>query len=220
MRLISAEALLNLVRIKESTEGRNTAQKIRRLLIPMEFTRLDGLIEVIFATAKDVEMTAQADGGSTDPATLDEKREQIVAGLARRLGVNLTRCGRAVRYWDSAHERRVAVTISRRYPGKGQVAAYYWYDCHPQSNDFLAEGKESYLVLGCVDKDVTFALPLPILQAQLPKLNARVKPNGGVDCWFMMLQEDDGGSIALRLPKSGELLSLAPYEVALGNHGG
>jgi hypothetical protein len=97
MRLISAEALLNLVRVKESTEGQDTAQKIRRLLVPMEFTRLDSLIEVIFATTKDVETAAQAETSTTEPelpseeegegsidsSALDVKREAIITGLAR-----------------------------------------------------------------------------------------------------------------------------------------
>jgi hypothetical protein len=75
-------------------------------------------------------------------------------------------------------------------------------------------------MLGCIDKAVAFALPLPMLQAQLPSLNARVRPDGSVRYWFITLQEDKAGTIALQLPKAGKSLPLKPYEMALGGHGG
>jgi hypothetical protein len=52
IRLISAEALLKLVSLKQTAEGPETGRKIRSLLIPTEYTRLDGMIDVMFTTAK------------------------------------------------------------------------------------------------------------------------------------------------------------------------
>src|SRR5205814_6055370 len=61
MRVISIDALLTLVKLKESTEAGVTGAKIRSILIPMEFTRLDALVDVLFTAAKDVETTAEID---------------------------------------------------------------------------------------------------------------------------------------------------------------
>jgi hypothetical protein len=43
MRLISADALIKLLQLKEDAEGTDTGRKIRSLLAPREFTRLDQL---------------------------------------------------------------------------------------------------------------------------------------------------------------------------------
>jgi hypothetical protein len=46
MRLISADALIKLVKLKESAEGAETGVKIRSLLVPREYTRLDEMVDV------------------------------------------------------------------------------------------------------------------------------------------------------------------------------
>ena len=58
IRLISADALIKLVQLKENTEDTETGLKIRSLLAPMEYTRLDKMIDVMFTAAKDVEGAA------------------------------------------------------------------------------------------------------------------------------------------------------------------
>jgi hypothetical protein len=52
IRIISAEALLKLARLKENAAAFETGKKIRSLLVPMEYTRLDPMIEVMFSTAR------------------------------------------------------------------------------------------------------------------------------------------------------------------------
>lgn len=73
IRLISIDALLNLVRIKESAEGQDTIAKIRRLLVPLEYTRLDQLVDVVFTTTQAVETAVSAD--STNPIESEEREE-------------------------------------------------------------------------------------------------------------------------------------------------
>src|SRR5258708_29158963 len=63
IRLISVEALLNLVRVKESADSQETVAKIRRLLTPLEYTRLDDLVDVVFTTTQDVETAISAETG-------------------------------------------------------------------------------------------------------------------------------------------------------------
>lgn len=59
IRLISADALIKLAQTKLKLEGNETGRKMRSLLIPIEHTRLDKLIDVMFTTAE--EATAAAD---------------------------------------------------------------------------------------------------------------------------------------------------------------
>jgi hypothetical protein len=54
VRLISAEALVKLALLKERSEDAETGRQIRSVLIPVEYTRVDALVDVVFTTAKDV----------------------------------------------------------------------------------------------------------------------------------------------------------------------
>ena len=58
VRLISVDSLISLVKLKEATEANATGTKIRGVLFPMEYTKLDGLIDVMFSAAKDIETGA------------------------------------------------------------------------------------------------------------------------------------------------------------------
>ena len=59
IRLISADALLKLVHLKENSAEAETGRKIRSLLSPMEYTRLDKMIDIMFTTVTDVEQASQ-----------------------------------------------------------------------------------------------------------------------------------------------------------------
>ena len=48
-RIVSADALLKLNGIREQTDDSETGDKIRRILQPFEYTRLDEVIEVLFS---------------------------------------------------------------------------------------------------------------------------------------------------------------------------
>jgi hypothetical protein len=133
MRLISADALVKLVQLKENSEGQETGRKIRSLLVPREFTRLDDMVDVMFTTAKDVERIVETADTEEEPATetdidpgrnkgtweftdsksLQAKRDEIITALSRREGTPLLKKSRAL-YWSPDHDRRAAFTISKR----------------------------------------------------------------------------------------------------------
>jgi hypothetical protein len=196
MRLISADALIKLVQLKENSEGSETGQKIRSLLIPREYTRLDEMIDVMFTTAKEVEnvpvtvdsnevpLTSNSADVSpklkgawefTDSGELQAKREAIVAALAQRDAMPLIKKSRAL-YWSPDHSERAAFTISKRYTRKG--GPQYWYAYHPQWEEFLNDAEHSYFVLGCMDRDHAFAIPAQVLHPLLKYLNKTIKDDG------------------------------------------
>jgi hypothetical protein len=62
IRLISAEALLRLLHIKETVDDPLTVRRIRDVLTPQEYTRVDGIIDLIFTTAEDVRQETEGAG--------------------------------------------------------------------------------------------------------------------------------------------------------------
>jgi hypothetical protein len=231
IRLISADALVKLVTLKLNSDDPETGRKIRSLLTPMEFTRLDGLVDVMFATVADVDSaiieppgektdtTATADQTDivvapsgwefTDAAVLDQKRSDIINALAPKIGAKLIKRSRAL-FWDASDEKRVACSISKRYT-KGSYP--YWYAYHPEWNDFLHEGKSSYFVLGCMDLDVAFAIPLAVVTKNLNALNTTT--TNKKTYWHVHVVETDSGGYALLLPHEGAQLPLDQFQISI-----
>lgn len=236
VRVISVEAMVKLVLLKENTEAPETGLKMRSLLTPIEYTRLDRMVDVMFTTATDVEeepgpellREAEGDGqpehGSTGPKVgqlatvtkgtwqftdsqlLQAKRLEIVATLARREGVSLVKKSRAL-YWSAKHDVRAACAISKRYTGKNQ--APYWYAYHPLWETFLSDAERGYYVLGCMDLDVAFAIPHATLQPLLPLLHTTASKPGGA-YWHVHIVER-AGELAMAVPK-GQPLPLKPFQ--------
>lgn len=227
MRLISVDGLLTLVKLKESTEAGVTGAKIRSVLIPVEYTRLDGLVDVMFTAAKDVEATAESENPApssavesddiasnwefTDPALIQATRDNILMALGARDGLKLIKRSRAL-YWDASHSYRVACSISKRYTKKGQV---YWYAYHPAWDSFLGDGVAASIVLGCVDLDIAFVLPLEVIRRQLDEFNTSNKKDGTGHYWHLKILEPKPGHFVLQLPKSAGQLLLDPYHLVV-----
>jgi hypothetical protein len=231
IRVISADSLLKLVQLKENSDDPETGRKIRSLLTPMEFTRLDGLVDVMFATVADVEAGIVETGVDkidnvtsnvakdilvtpsgwefTDTAVLDAKRVKVIDALAKKIGSKFIRKSRAL-YWDATHDNRLACSISKRYT-KG--AYPYWYAYHPQWDEFLGSGKESFFALGCMDLSHGYAIPLDLLRKNLAALNTTTTERSTY--WHIHLVETANGSIALQLPKVSRQLPLDEFRIPL-----
>jgi hypothetical protein len=54
IRLISVDSLIRLLTLKEEVEDPQIIGKICAILIPREYTRVDGIIDLVFSTAEDV----------------------------------------------------------------------------------------------------------------------------------------------------------------------
>jgi hypothetical protein len=231
MRLISADALIKLVQLKENAEGPETGRKIRSLLVPREYTRLDDMVDVMFTTANDVESAAgtvlpeedQAIGieGApqkakgvwvfTSSRDLQAKREEIIGALSRRQEVALIRKSPAL-YWSPDHQTRLAITLSKRYGRKG--GPHYWYAYHIPWKEFLTEGKTGHVVLGCMDRDHAFVIPAEVLHPFLHDLNTTQNEDGGY-YWHIQLTEAPSGNVSLIVPKRKTNLRLSDYILKL-----
>lgn len=223
MRLISVDSLINLVSLKERTEDEATSSKIRGILVPVEYTRLDRMIDVMFTTARDVENAIESEipkdersdqdkseKGNwefTESALIDEKRTNILRAIEKTNDVKLVKKSRAL-YWSSDRSIGIACTISKRYEGKNFL---YWYAYHPAWEDFLAKTNKGYFALGCMDLNVAFSIPVTVMQNKLIELNTTTK--NGKTYWHIQIQQSDNDSFRMQCQKTGNHLDLMPYIV-------
>jgi hypothetical protein len=88
VRLISIEALLRLLDVKEELEDPTIVNKIHEVLIPREFTKLDEIVELLFTTAADLRPEVQAQEERT---TVDQVEAEASSDVASFAGVSLRR---------------------------------------------------------------------------------------------------------------------------------
>ena len=208
IRIISSDALIKLVKIKENADEEETLAKVRSLLSPIEYTRVDNIIDVTFTATRDVEDALELNSpypdslsnvpdsqGSTKyspVATIDLVRKRVIESLAQNQRISLIAHKRA-QFWTPDHTIRVACAISKRYDKHHN----YWYAYHSTWKEFLEAGEAGYFALGCVDKEVAFVLPRSVISDQLPHLGMTDRPDRSY--WHIHLVEDASGAMSLAL---------------------
>ncbi len=225
MRLISIDSLVSMVRLKENTEEETTSSKIRSILVPMEYTRLDNLIEIVFTAAQDVESSVESESKEeigdlrgerqsysaeiTEPKLLDQKRDLILRTVADLNNVKLIKKSRAS-YWNSDREFRVACSVSKRYPAPGDP---YWFGYQSKWREFISASKTGFFVLGCMDLDIAFAIPASVMETKLEDLGTTVRSNAM--WWHIVVREMENGGYQIICSKTGNHLDLSPYLIRL-----
>lgn len=220
LRLISIDALLNLLEIKEATDEEQTLSKIRKCLEPIEYTRLDSIVDLIFTATRDAESAneevAEAGGpdregqlalrkqDQTPRAIIEARRIELVQAVSKTSEASLVAKRKAL-YWTDDERFRICCVVSKRYD---QRARNYWYALNEPWLKFLKEGSQSFYVAGCVDQKIGFALPYLFVQELVPRLNATTRPDKKY--WHVQIKETSADQHSLVL-QGGELLSIDQF---------
>ena len=167
MRLISVDALLRLMSLKEEVEDPQILRKITGILVPQEFTRVDGIIDLVFSAAEDVlqgdeiadedeETTRPSEGQRRTPQFIPAKfHDACVERIKKQLKIPLVRQTRAT-YATPDGTVSLVCMVSREPHSAGQS---YWYAFHPHQKDRLLEAKEAYVAFGCGSEETVLLIP-------------------------------------------------------------
>ncbi|HQR52887.1 MAG TPA: hypothetical protein PLZ79_06425 [Burkholderiales bacterium] len=221
VRLISVDALIKLMFVNEEVDDINLVKKIRQTLLPIEYTRVDHIVDLVFETQQeqapaDKESTVEAEEKNGDgqkhgfvftpKAELDAKRLACVAAFFKSKGLTFERKTKTA-FSDPSGNTRAICAISKRYEGTYQP---YWYAIHPHWMQFIEEGKSGFVILGGMDADEAYAIPVDQVKPLLPKLNQTVKEDSGRNYWHLAITQI-GGDLYINLSKVGEKFKLTPY---------
>ncbi|WP_372522109.1 hypothetical protein [Sulfuricaulis sp.] len=207
IRLISADKLLKLVEIKEAADNKETIQKIRTVLRPLDLTKVDFIVDLLATTADDIKETVSSDE-EAEGAVLSGKKEkkftpvafheEVVSRLQKALSVELKKETRTLYVTpDKVVSARALVSKSH----VGGPNKYYWYAFHPYYKDPLNEYKKSYIAFGCGGPEKILLFNLAEFVAWLPKMNITEKEDRVY--WHVHFVEDEAGKIELRF-KGGQ----------------
>ena len=215
IRVISVEALIKLVEVKIKSDEDETTKQIQNLLQPIEYTRLDNIIDIIFTAAKDIEAADETgevpeenreerNKNNTPREILDSVRNRIIAAISKKEKATLI-AHKRVQYGSSDKKVRVVCPVSKQYNGEG-----YWFAYHPRYNIFLQEAKQGYFALGCIGQNFGYAIPHSVMIKLLNSMN--VTPRGEKTYWHVHLDPNGKNGFDLSL-KRGEKFNLDNYKI-------
>ncbi len=212
MRLISVDALMSLMKLKENVEDPKTIQKIHDILIPREFTKLDEIIEIVFSTAEDVKEEESIE----DEEEKEEKdktpkfvpvsfHDACVERIEAHLEISLLKKSKAS-FSTSDKSTRLICAVSKEHERGNQIG--YWFAFHPHQKDFLSEAATSFVAFGCGDKNRILLLSAKEFLPLLSNMNTTQKEDRFY--WHVHITRNNG-ELLLHLKKGNKNISVTKY---------
>lgn len=227
VRVISAEALLDLADLVEVAVDDDTAKALRSSLLPVEYTRIDHLVQLLTMLAFDVERSVQVsealdDEQVTQVPTLcesvakhpekmassspDEFREIVVRSLRQNLNTEVVKLTKSS--YATPQGMNYVISVSKRYSRTDQN---YWYAFQAKWAEKLKK-EDSFLCLAMLDREYFFCIPGTKAIEFTSHLNKTVKSSGSY--WHIGLTEESD-RVLLSLPKAAKLVDLTEFKVHL-----
>lgn len=226
VRVISAESLIDLAGLLDVAVDQETEEALRSALLPVEYTRVDYLVDLLSKLAFDVERSIQADhdedegthelsvsalkdtarSDTAEAINLDTLREMITSSIEKSFKSRLVKQTKSRYLLED--KINFIVSLSKRYPRNDQ---HYWYAFQSKWLDLLRT-ENAYLCLGMQDKKYYLRIPGPVAVGFTSYLNKTDKQ--GSSYWHLGVTERTD-SIFLSLPKAAKLQDLSEFKVLI-----
>ncbi len=213
VRLISVEALLSLLKVKEDTEDPKILQQIADVLAPKDFTRLDGIVDLVFATVTD--LSQQDEGGSPIGQTQPRKgapdlgsevafRESCISRIQRRLKRTLIKRSRTLYGTPDGSMLLVCVVSSEsKVAGKER----YWFGFQAHHAEALKGSAEAFVAFGCGSAKSIVLVPFKEFDDFLEG-SWKTEKDGRI--WWHVVIEREADKLILRR-KTGKAVDLTSF---------
>lgn len=215
VRVISVDALLRLMRIKEEVEDPLIIQRIHSILIPREFTRLDAIADVLFSAAEDikqddtqveVEEESESINSSEGPKfTPVAFHEACVQRVQLKLHVSLVKRSRA---GFSSPDKTVALNCSVSKEHNPETHPNYWFAFHSHQQVFLRESPKSFVAFGCGSSKRLLLVPFADFEKWLEGTWTTVKDDRMY--WHIVIYHQ-GNKYTLRRKKGAKSVDVTSY---------
>lgn len=224
MRLISVDALIRLMMLKQSLDDPTTLKRIHQILLPREFTKLDEIVDLVFSTAEDakateeeiptppLEATAAGEPDTGPPEAKGPKftpvafNSEVAARIASAKGIALLKRTRAS-FSTPDDETVIVCSVSKEHK---DPRPNYWFGFHPHQRELLEESKHGYVAFGCGSPELIFLIPIGDMAPWFEGMN--VTENDERFYWHIQIAEEGGKHVLVR--RQGQpRIDLTPYRL-------
>jgi len=177
VRLVSVDALLRLMALKEAVEDPVIVRRIHDILVPREFTRLDEIVDILFSTAEDIKQENGVPEEVEEEGAVTERKPKFtpvafhdacVGRIEKYLAKTILKRSRAT--FSSADESLALIcAVSKEHSGRGQTS--YWFAFHPHQKEFLESAQEAFVAFGCGSQEHILLIPFSDFASWLDGMN-------------------------------------------------
>jgi hypothetical protein len=208
IRLISVDALMRLMFLKQEVEDPRIVKRIYDILIPREFTKLDEIVEILFSTAEDIkEVEPDGDEDETKgpkfhPVSFHDSCVTKIESHLSRTFIKKTRAT----FTTSDNAIALVCAVSKEHL-KGGIPGY-WFAFHPHQKEFLEKSEKGFIAFGCGSSDLLALIPATKFFTWLESLNVTKREDRFY--WHVILSYDDK-KLILRPKKGAEPIDITEY---------
>lgn len=215
IRLLGMKSLFRLLQLKEALDDPKVEKQIQEILIPQEFTRLDRIIDLIFATAEDAK-----DDESLDEDAKESTRESlpgktrsnfhgaILPRLEKHFGAPLVKRSRT--HWATPDDSKlVSLRVSKHFVD-GNLD--YWFGLKQSAREALQEHKNAYCAFGLGSPEKVVVLPMPVLDKFIDGFFTSTKEDGSVIHWHVKFVNTETG-VALMTDRDRQPFDVSKYVI-------
>ncbi len=197
VRIIGVASLLSLLQLKKRLDNPEEAEKkIHTIFVPQEYTKIDGIVELVFSTTSD--MQVQIDETIEPPAQFSEEEttknhqspvkfnDACIKTISVSKNWTLVQSTRTI--WFGEEGRTVIVCLVSREHERDKHLNY-WFGFREYQQITLSKAKHGYLALGCgVPEQV---LLIPILKF-VPLLSGLGRTEGDLNesYWHVVIRKE------------------------------
>lgn len=199
VRLISIDAFVRLMKIRQDLDSPSVEERIRAVLIPREYTRVDEIIDLVFSTTEDILEETPDELGADDevepaPAEKESKEREkpvsfnlaCVERIGKSLNVELTKQSRVI-FGDLDSGLMITCAVSKEYRNAGGLG--YWFAFHEHQLQKLSEAPSAYACFSCGSPDQIAILPLAFINSQLEGMNQTTREDGRL-YWHVQIHNE------------------------------
>ncbi len=224
MRMIGAASLVKLLQIKVNAEAAGVVGRIKSLFRPIEYTRLDGIVDLVFDVKVDADETTpnaedilevvalqsvagrQVQHASVTAASgIETFRQKVADAVSTHLKVRLIKSKRSS-FEDQNAGVRAVIAVSKRYDRGYQS---YWYALYDSQRAYLEQADNSYLVLSALDSGRVWSIPFLWIGPFLADMKTTVREDGQT-YWHVLTLETEGECLLI---VGSRKISLMQFEI-------
>lgn len=211
IRILGVQALYRLLKLKEALDDPKVERQIQEILFPQEFTRLDRIIDLVFATAEDAQdLETAEEEAESDESALEKPRANFHAAILPRLekhfGQPLVKRSRS--QWTTPDDSvLVSCQVSKHFD-KGN--ADFWFGLKRTSRESLQEHPKAFCAFGLGSPDRVIVLPMSFLAPHVDAFFTSPDKEGGIMHWHVRFVNTDTG-VAMLVERDRKQVDVTPY---------
>jgi hypothetical protein len=223
IRLLGVNSLFRLLKLKETLDDPKVEKQIQGVLFPQEFTRLDGIIDLVFATAEDAQLQETSDAvaveliesdDTTDSSTQQNSETkspasfhaEVLPRLEKAVGASLVKRSRVL--WGTPDESvLLSCQVSKLFEHRRM---HYWFGLKRATREVLDEHSNAFCAFGLGSSEQIVLIPYKLLAEHLDGMFTSPDDEGGIRHWHVRFQNISQG-IALLVDRDRQPLDVSKY---------